>query len=119
MDQRGGVAERVKDSRHATEYLLQVALVYIVVVVSLVNLSFGVGSGELWKYLLLTFIGIFLPTPRLHRRHRDSAEEIQLPESPIFEAFVAADGGGGNRGGEEPPAAQQAFGSDNGQRRTV
>lgn len=57
--------EGLKANRSTTEYFLQVGIVYIVVVASLVNLSLGIGSSELWKCLLLTFLGYFLPSPSL------------------------------------------------------
>lgn len=49
-------------------------LVYVVVIIALVNLSFGIGNGDLWKYLLLTFLGFFLPSPSIKGPARDKEQ---------------------------------------------
>lgn len=77
MDGSLRLARSIKEDRKFYEYVLQVVLVYVVVIIALVNLSFGVGNADLWKYLLLTFVGFFLPSPTIKTSARD-----QLTASP-------------------------------------
>ncbi len=46
-------------------FLVQVVLVYIVVIVSIVNLTIGGKSDKLWITLLSSSIGYILPSPSL------------------------------------------------------
>ena len=46
-------------------FFVQVILVYIVVIVSIVNLTIGTGSDRLWIALLSSSIGYILPNPSI------------------------------------------------------
>lgn len=72
------------DSR--IEYACQVGIVYLVVVTSLVNISLKIGNSELWKFLLLTFVGYFLPPPSLARssKFRVAAAAVTAAENGSF-----------------------------------
>lgn len=48
-------------------FLLQVALIYIIVIASVVNLSVGTPDRELWIALLGSCLGYLLPSPTISR----------------------------------------------------
>ena len=54
-----------KMPRSEIVYFCQIFLVYIVVIVSIVNLSMQNGENELWIALLSSSIGYILPNPSL------------------------------------------------------
>ena len=47
-------------------YFSQTALIFIVVITSIVNLSLGTGDDKLWTSLLSSSLGYLLPNPKLH-----------------------------------------------------
>lgn len=55
-----------KEPRTEIVYITQIVLIYLVVVVSLINLSLpGEGMKELWTALLSSSIGYMLPNPSM------------------------------------------------------
>ena len=48
-------------------YFCQMFIVYIIIIVSIVNLSLQNGSSELWISLLSSCIGYALPSPKLKK----------------------------------------------------
>ena len=50
-------------------FFFQVILVYIVVIVSIVNLSIGQSDEKLWITLLSSSIGYLLPNPNLNKNN--------------------------------------------------
>ena len=54
-------------------FLFQVVAVYIVIVISLLNLTRGSDNKELWVSLLSSSVGYLLPTPILTKKHVSSA----------------------------------------------
>ena len=46
-------------------FLVQVVLVYMVVIVSIVNITLGRANDKLWIALLSSSIGYILPSPKL------------------------------------------------------
>lgn len=89
MDTGLGLAGLIRDNTKFYEYLIQVALVYTIVVVSLVNLSLKIGDSELWKFLLLTFIGFFLPSPSLRKA---STPNFALNDLGSLPSNISGDG---------------------------
>lgn len=56
-------------------YACQVAIVFIVVVAAVVNLSIrDTLHSELWVALLSSVIGIILPAPKIQKNVRDTSE---------------------------------------------
>jgi len=49
-------------------FLVQVVLIYIVVIVSIVNLSLNKDEGKLWTALLSSALGYILPSPSLKQQ---------------------------------------------------
>lgn len=49
-------------------YFVQVALVYIVVITAVVNLTIGRGDNKLWLSLLTGHLGYLLPAPKLKKK---------------------------------------------------
>ena len=49
-------------------YFCQMVVVYIVIIISIVNLSPENGSNELWISLLSSCIGYALPSPKLKKQ---------------------------------------------------
>ena len=56
-------------------FLFQVVAVYIVIVISLLNLTRGSDNKELWVSLLLSSVGYLLPTPILTKKYVSSATQ--------------------------------------------
>lgn len=54
-----------KVPREEVIFLFQVALVYIIVVTSIVNLSLDKGEREVWLVLLSSATGYLLPSPSM------------------------------------------------------
>ena len=52
-------------------FFVQVVLVYIVVIVSIVNLTIGSDSDKLWITLLSSSIGYLLPSPSLKIKNHE------------------------------------------------
>ncbi len=50
-------------------YLCQVALIYVVVIACLVNLSLWDTNQSLWASLLSGCLGYILPSPKLRKNH--------------------------------------------------
>lgn len=50
-------------------FFVQILLVYIIVIVSIVNLTIGSASEKLWISLLCSSIGYVLPSPSLKIKH--------------------------------------------------
>lgn len=74
------------------EYLLQVVLIYVVVVTSLFNLTFEIGNVDLWKYLLLTFLGYFLPNPTVrHSKIGHRSPSVSLDHDPLTDHSTKPD----------------------------
>ena len=48
-------------------YFVQVILIYIVVIISIVNLTMNRGDGKLWTALLSSCLGYILPNPSLKK----------------------------------------------------
>ena len=48
-------------------YFCQMIIVYIIIITSVINLSIGNGSSELWISLLSSCIGYALPSPKLKK----------------------------------------------------
>jgi hypothetical protein len=48
-------------------YFCQMIIVYIIIIVSIINLSLQNGSSELWISLLSSCIGYALPSPKLKK----------------------------------------------------
>ena len=48
-------------------YFSQIIIVYIIIIVSIINLSLENGSTELWISLLSSCIGYALPSPKLKK----------------------------------------------------
>jgi len=48
-------------------FYFQVVLIYIVVIVSIVNLSLNKDEGKLWTALLSSALGYILPSPSLKK----------------------------------------------------
>ena len=46
-------------------YFCQMAVVFIIIITSIANLSLGTGSSELWVTLLSSAIGYCLPAPSM------------------------------------------------------
>lgn len=74
----------MKEDRCLLEYLLQVALIYVIVVASLINLSWAIGDPDLWKFLLLTFVGFFLPGPAIRRPKPLLSSSASTPSADPF-----------------------------------
>ena len=51
--------------QHEVVYFTQVALVYIVVVTCIVNLTRGSGDSNLWTCLMSSCLGYLLPSPKI------------------------------------------------------
>ncbi len=49
-------------------FFSQVIIVYVVICISLANLSLEKGDSQLWTSLLSTCIGILLPSPTIRRK---------------------------------------------------
>jgi hypothetical protein len=59
-------------------YVTQVVLVYIVVIVSLYNLTtHPQEEGKLWTALLSSSLGVLLPAPRVKRNKNDVSDVTQ------------------------------------------
>ena len=56
-------------------FLFQVVAVYIVIVISLLNLTRGSDNKELWVSLLSSSVGYLLPTPILTKKQVSSATQ--------------------------------------------
>ena len=56
-------------------FLFQVVAVYIVIIISLLNLTRGSDNKELWVSLLSSSVGYLLPTPILTKKHVSSATQ--------------------------------------------
>ena len=50
-------------------FLSQVVAVYIVIIISLLNLTRGADNKELWVSLLSSSVGYLLPAPILTKKH--------------------------------------------------
>ena len=50
---------------HTVLFIVQVALIFIVVCSSLINLTFEIGNQNLWTVILTSCLGIIMPNPRL------------------------------------------------------
>ena len=50
---------------HTVLFIVQVALIFIVVCASLINLTFEIGNQNLWTVILTSCLGIIMPNPRL------------------------------------------------------
>ena len=50
-------------------FLFQMIAVYIVIIISLLNLTQGTDNKELWVSLLSSSVGYLLPTPILTKKH--------------------------------------------------
>ena len=53
-------------------FMFQVILVYMVVIVSIVNLTIGRADDKLWIALLSSGIGYILPNPTLKQNHNNN-----------------------------------------------
>ena len=49
------------------EYICQIALIFVIIIASILNLSLGSGSNELWISLLSSCVGYILPNPKFKR----------------------------------------------------
>ena len=82
MDTGNRITDDIKTRRYYTEYFLQVGLVYIVAITSLVNITLGNGNQDLWKFLLISFVGYFLPGPTLKKLDKlpsdDEDKKVQM-----------------------------------------
>ena len=63
-------------------FATQVSLIFIVVCVSLINLTFSIGNFQLWTLLLSSCLGYIMPNPKLKILNLDeikkNEESIQL-----------------------------------------
>ena len=50
---------------HTVLFIVQVALIFIVVCTSLINLTFEIGNQNLWTVILTSCLGIIMPNPKL------------------------------------------------------
>ena len=57
-------------------FFAQVIILYVVICVSLANLSLGIGNQTLWASLLAGSLGYLLPSPRLGKKQ----DEPLLPD---------------------------------------
>ena len=63
-------------------YLTQVFLIYLVVIVCVINLSFGdPGQAALWSSLLSGALGYLLPAPSVSSNKDEERNESVLPNS--------------------------------------
>jgi hypothetical protein len=51
-------------------FFAQIIVIYIVIAVSLINLSIGNGDSNLWSALLCSCLGYLLPSPTI--KHKDN-----------------------------------------------
>ena len=49
------------------EYICQIALIFVIIIASILNLSLGSGSNELWISLLSSCVGYILPNQKFKR----------------------------------------------------
>ena len=57
-------------------FISQVAILFLVVVTSLVNLSLNKGNTNLWTMVLTSCLGYMLPNPRLKRGKEIQADDV-------------------------------------------
>lgn len=60
-------------------YFSQIAIIYIVVLVSLINLSIQENNHSLWSSLLSACIGYALPAPQFKEDEEESGDDV-LPD---------------------------------------
>ena len=63
-------------------FFSQVALIFIVILSAIINISLNNGKQEVWIILLSTGIGVLLPNPKLGRRKNFKYPETSLIRSP-------------------------------------
>ena len=61
---------------HVIVFISQVAILFLVVVTSLVNLSLNKGNTNLWTMVLTSCLGYMLPNPRLKRGKEIQADDV-------------------------------------------
>lgn len=70
----------------AIVFISQIALLFIVVITSLVNLSLEHGNTNLWTMILTSCLGYMLPNPRLK-----AAKEQSTPRESTNDGVVLRD----------------------------
>lgn len=68
MDQLGGLDDADVVNGKIYLFIGQITTLFFVVLVSLANLSFGMGEQKLWITLLSVSLGCLLPTPKLNNK---------------------------------------------------
>ena len=63
-------------------YICQIVIVYIIIIMSIANLSLNNGNSELWISLLCSAIGYALPSPNLNHGRTLPVSEQRSVERP-------------------------------------
>lgn len=58
--------------RREVIFFAQVVILYVVICVSLANLSLGIGNQSLWSSLLAGSLGYLLPSPTIGKKQDES-----------------------------------------------
>ena len=69
MDQLGGLDGTGVMNSKLILFIGQIATLFIVVLASLANLSFGIGDQKLWITLLSMSLGCLLPSPKFNSKN--------------------------------------------------
>jgi hypothetical protein len=60
-------------------YLSQISVIFIVMIVSLYNLSFKTGDDSLWTALLTSCLGYMLPNPKMKNNRQIGSDDHSSP----------------------------------------
>lgn len=66
------IADSVSESRTLSKpdlilFTSQIAILFVVIIASLVNLTFNYGNQNLWTVVLTSSLGYIMPNPKLKR----------------------------------------------------
>ena len=61
----------IKTTRSHCVFACQIAIIYIVIVACIINLSLGNGDSTLWTTLMSSSLGYVLPSPKLKVKKND------------------------------------------------
>lgn len=69
----------MEDTRAAAQFVCQALILFVVVVVSLYNLTAGDGQRDtLWITLLSTSVGIIAPSPKWMKKKKSSYKSTEI-----------------------------------------
>lgn len=78
----GLITDMQKLPRKEYVFFSQLAVLFVVIVAAIINISLNNGQQEVWLVLLSTGVGALLPNPRLGKRKSPGALHGQVTPTP-------------------------------------